>query len=213
MDGSSHPSKRSTRTNPCGRYGPPPCGARVCGNGGLSTPVEALPKEDISRRRRNLGGRYASRRGADNGPVLAYSPLNAVSRSELKPQNSKSGFPTHASLLITSKSASVAVSHVSRRNSSSPVDDFSPVRVQNLAGHVRGVLAGEKHEASSHFRRFTSAPQRHIGSEFLHFLSRKRRRNQWRPDRPRRHGIHSNLSTHQGMCQRPGETDDRSLRR
>src|SRR4051812_6294165 len=73
------------------------------------------------------------------------------------------------------------------------VDDLSPIRMQNLAGHVAGIFAREKDVARRDLRRLTGAAERNIRSELRDFLRLKRGWDKRRPDRAGSDPVHANL--------------------
>lgn len=95
----------------------------------------------------------------------------------------------------------------------SAVYDRPAVRMQDLAGHVGGIIRGEEDEAGCYFLRLADPLQRNVAAECLHLLARKGRRDERSPDRARRDAVDPNLLLSQGLRERSGKSDDRPFRR
>jgi hypothetical protein len=82
-------------------------------------------------------------------------------------------------LICYSTTCFVAVRHVS-------VDHYAAVDMDDLAADVARVRAGKEYEASGDFDGLAGSLHRHRRSELLDRVLGHRRRDERRPDRPRR---------------------------
>src|SRR5215204_7481652 len=89
---------------------------------------------------------------------------------------------------------------------------LAAVRVQDRAGDVGGILAGEEQEGRRDLARLARALHRRLGAEARDVLRVEGRGNERRPDRPRRDAVHPDALIDELLRQRTGEGDDSALR-
>ncbi len=85
--------------------------------------------------------------------------------------------------------------------------------MEDLAGHEAGCVTSEEHVAFRALPGLAGASHGNVGTKLFHFLSRKGRWDQWRPDGPRGYGIDADAFFREVSGERTGEADDRSFRR
>src|SRR5215204_570121 len=96
--------------------------------------------------------------------------------------------------------------------SASALGGRGAVRVQDRAGDVGGILAGEEQEGRRDLARLAGALHRRLGAEARDVLGVEGRGDERRPDRPRRDAVHPDALLDELLRERAGEGDDRALR-
>src|SRR5215203_4812929 len=96
--------------------------------------------------------------------------------------------------------------------SASALGRLAAVRVQDRAGDVGGILAGEEQEGRRDLARLAGALHRRLGAEARDVLGVEGRGDERRPDRPRRDAVHPDALLDELLRERAGEGDDRALR-
>src|SRR5206468_7918412 len=94
-----------------------------------------------------------------------------------------------------------------------PIHHPSTVWMEDLSGHIRGIVRGKENEGGRDFVWLTGTAKRSVGAKSRHLFRRKRRRNQGSPDRTGRDRVHPNPFFRERLRQRTSESDDRAFRR
>src|SRR4051812_42704078 len=80
----------------------------------------------------------------------------------------------------------------------SAIDDFTSVRVQDLAGHIGRIVGGQEHISRGDLQRFTGPAQRDVRTKLPHLGLVESGRDERCPNGTRRHRVHPELP----RCQR-----------